>query len=239
MRCFAQAGAAIIVAAALAGCSGSGPASNPVAPSATPTILANAESDGTNAVRGLASLVDVNVLSGSDRDFVDFITRANQAEIELGTLAEQRADLPEVKDFAKQMVQDHSVALAALRSIASNAVTSNITLDSSEQQLRTQLAQLSGSAFDRVYMAATVRDHQTTLARIRQASSSATPEVRDYARGILSSVLTHLSIARDIATRIGSICDDDGTATSSTSTGSGGVAGSGFDNNACTTTAGS
>jgi predicted outer membrane protein len=52
--------------------------------------------------------------------FVECLTQANQAEVALGRIAEQRATDKEVQAFAEQMVKDHSAMLAKLQKLSPN-----------------------------------------------------------------------------------------------------------------------
>src|SRR5688572_9951692 len=58
-------------------------------------------------------------VSAGDRDFVGDLTVAGMAEVELGTLAKERATDSEVKQFADMMVRDHSKAGEELKQAAS------------------------------------------------------------------------------------------------------------------------
>ena len=126
--------------------------------------------------------------SASDKAFLQKAMEANEAEIELGHMAQSKAEDPRVKDFAAMMVQDHTNALNRLREVsategshgssskstpqtsrsqtdsnrdtASNTDTNDIQLSKEHQQLRDRLMKLSGSAFDREYVNAMVQEHQ-------------------------------------------------------------------------------
>jgi len=55
---------------------------------------------------------------GGDQDFLKKAVIANLAEIELGRLATQKAQNPEVKQFAQMMVDGHTKALDELKQLA-------------------------------------------------------------------------------------------------------------------------
>jgi putative membrane protein len=54
-----------------------------------------------------------------DKHFVMEAAQGELAEVELGQLAEQRASNPEVEEFGKRMVTDHTKAKDQLRQVAS------------------------------------------------------------------------------------------------------------------------
>jgi predicted outer membrane protein len=59
--------------------------------------------------------------------FVECLTQANQAEVALGRIAEQRATDKEVQAFAEQMVKDHSAMLAKLQKLSPNKSAATTT----------------------------------------------------------------------------------------------------------------
>jgi putative membrane protein len=114
----------------------------------------------TGAV-GTSGASDRNKVSSGDRDFVHDVTIANMAEIELGRLATERGVNPEVKKFARMMVDDHTKAGNQLKSVASrhNIEVPN-QLDDKHNDLRDKLSKLQGADFDREYIDAMVDGHQ-------------------------------------------------------------------------------
>src|SRR4051812_9428759 len=57
-------------------------------------------------------------LSKSDREFVDKAALGNLLEVNLGQVALQRAESPDVKRFAQRMIDDHTAANTKLTNIA-------------------------------------------------------------------------------------------------------------------------
>jgi putative membrane protein len=99
---------------------------------------------------------------GSDQDFLKKAVIANLAEIELGRLAAQKAQNPEVKQFAQMMVDGHTKALDELKQLAQRSGGAELpaTLDEKHQDLKQKLSGLSGEEFDREYMEAMIDEHQ-------------------------------------------------------------------------------
>src|SRR5579884_742348 len=77
------------------------------------------------AVGNRANAADENrgQLSNSDYKFAVAATRANNAEVELGQLAAQKATDPAVRQFAERMVRDHTKANQQLSQILSKKVS--------------------------------------------------------------------------------------------------------------------
>jgi putative membrane protein len=141
-----------------------------------------------------------NTLGGSDAEFVSFAAAANQAEIEFGSLAQRVGDRTSVEAFGAQLVQDHTAALASLRDLAPHNVSQTVTLNASQQQTFNELSQLTGSAFDRAFVAAMIQSHEIAIARFQQQAQSGEPLLRDYAQGYLSALQAHLRMVRDLDT---------------------------------------
>jgi putative membrane protein len=99
---------------------------------------------------------------GDDRQqFIEKAAMASMAEIQLGQLAVQNAQNPQVKQFAQTMVDEHTKALAALRSAAGSAQLPT-SIDKKHQKVHDKLSKLQGAEFDREYMEAMVDAHKDT-----------------------------------------------------------------------------
>ncbi|HZJ55665.1 MAG TPA: DUF4142 domain-containing protein, partial [Myxococcaceae bacterium] len=97
---------------------------------------------------------------------------ANQAEIEMGKMAEQKAQDREVKKFGKHMVKAHTAMDKDLQSWAKkNKVTiaappqddAHQAEMQKMQQTKQRLQSLSGAEFDKAYMQAMAEDHANDL----------------------------------------------------------------------------
>jgi putative membrane protein len=137
----------------------------------------------------------------SDRKFMDKAAQGGMAEVELGQLAEQNAQNPNVKAFAKRMVDDHSKANDQLKQLAAQqGVSLPTTLDSKDQATKDRLSKLQGAAFDKAYMHDMVMDHKKDVAEFKhEATSGKTPAVRDWAQQTTPTLESHLSEAEKIA----------------------------------------
>jgi len=140
-------------------------------------------------------------LSKSDEKIVMNMAQENMAEIEAARLAQTKSQSEQVKNFAKQMVDDHTKALGEVQQLAqARGVTLPTELDRSHKAKADKLAALSGEAFDRTYMAqAGVADHKKNHDMLRRAQSRARdPEVRALAARTLPIVDQHLNSAQQL-----------------------------------------
>jgi putative membrane protein len=152
---------------------------------------------------------------------------ANQSEIEAGRMAEQSASSPEVKAFAKKMVEDHSKNDEQLVSMAG----SRVDLSSNAMQDKQKEASASmkdfqgktGTSFDQAYMAAMVKDHRNDAADVKTLASRAHREgAKDWAAFLDDTEKTmqsHLSDAERIRSSIQNTASSDSSSTGSSDTG--------------------
>jgi putative membrane protein len=131
-----------------------------------------------------------------------FMTKAAQggiAEVEMGRLALQHASNEKVKQFGQRMVDDHSNANDQLKQLASQkGVTLPTEVNAKQKSTINKLSQLSGSEFDRVYMADMVKDHQEDVAEFQhEANSGNDPDVKAFAGKVLPTLQDHLRMAED------------------------------------------
>lgn len=157
--------------------------------------------------------------SGENSDVQDFVTKAanvNMAEVELGRLAEQKAQSPQVKDFARQMVEDHTKANTELEQIArAQNIQLPTALDQDHQDALQKLQGLSGADFDREYIDAMVDGHQDAVDLLKDhaddlkdnaqgapvgtsGTAPAKAQADQWAANTLPAVQSHLDMAKRI-----------------------------------------
>jgi len=135
---------------------------------------------------------------GSDQTFATKAAIGGLAEVQLGTLAKEKASSAEVKNFGQQMVEYHSKANDELKSIlTSKGVTVPTSLDSKHQALYDRLSKLSGAEFDRAYMKEMLSDHKTDVDEFRKESQKASDaELKGFAAKTLPTLEHHLQMAQ-------------------------------------------
>jgi putative membrane protein len=133
--------------------------------------------------------------------FVNDAARSNLAEITEGNLALQRSPELAVSEFGRWMVTDHTAQSAMLANAAAQAgVPVPTALDPSHQAEVAKLSQLSGTTFDRAYLAEQVTDHQTTLALLQQeVANGQDPGLVNVAQKAIPMVQAHLEEAQVLA----------------------------------------
>jgi putative membrane protein len=135
-----------------------------------------------------------------DKNFVHEAAIGGMAEVELGKLAQQKAQSADVKQFGQRMEQDHSQANEQLMSVASGkSIDMPKQLDREHKQLRDKLAKANGADFDREYMQAMVKDHKKDIKAFeKEAKSGKDADVKNFAQSTLPTLQQHLQMAQDI-----------------------------------------
>ncbi len=141
----------------------------------------------------------------SDKTFMTKAAQGGLAEVELGQLAQEKASSNDVKQFGKQMVDDHSKANDQLKSIAAQkGVTLPSDLDARDKAEKERLSKLSGEQFDKAYMRYMVSDHTKDVSEFKKESTSAKdPDVKNFASQTLPTLESHLDKAKSVAGTVG------------------------------------
>jgi putative membrane protein len=141
----------------------------------------------------------------ADQPFAQEAAMGGMAEVELGTLAKEKASNADVKQFADRMVTDHGKANDELKQWAQQKkVTLPTAIDAKHKATRDRLAKLSGAAFDKAYMSDMLKDHQHDVAAFkREAASGKDPDLKAWAAKTLPTLEDHLKMARDTAAKVG------------------------------------
>jgi putative membrane protein len=134
---------------------------------------------------------------------------ANQQEMRLGTLAQQKAASPAVKQFGQRMVTDHSTMGKQWSALAAqNGLSIKPNPDPTQTEQTSNLQSLSGTAFDRLYMTAMIQGHQRVVSDLQsQASSAKSAEVRQLSASELPIVQQHLTLATQVGSQVGATTD--------------------------------
>jgi len=109
------------------------------------------------AVLGLSAGVGAAAEQGKkalkEELFLMKTAQAQKGEVALGKLAARRASSEEVKQFGRQMIEDHAKANQEIRRLAySQGVELPTGIAAGQKEKAEQFSQLSGKEFDRAYI---------------------------------------------------------------------------------------
>lgn len=118
----------------------------------------------TGAPVGTSGAADVN---RGDKDFVKDAAIANMAEIELGRMAQEKGTDPSVKKFGQMMIDDHTKANDALKTIATDdRIELPTQVNDDHKDKAEKLAAKSGADFDRDYADMMVSGHENFVDKL-------------------------------------------------------------------------
>ena len=126
------------------------------------------------------------------------------AEVEMGKLAGQKAQNPEVKKFAQMMVADHTKANAELKSIAAKQkITLPTEIGPRHRSTIDELNRLAGADFDREYVQAMVDDHEADVQLFEdQAEDESDQQAKAFAAKTLPVLRKHLENIKAIQSKL-------------------------------------
>jgi putative membrane protein len=137
----------------------------------------------------------------SDEQFVQQVSAAGLAEVNLGRLAVDQASSAEVRKFGQRMIDDHTNANDELKKIADNErFTVAKEMDKKQRDLSDKLLKMKGEEFDKAFMKHMVKDHKEAVKLFEDESKNAKDaDLKEFATKTLPSLKEHLKLARKLA----------------------------------------
>lgn len=145
------------------------------------------------------------MMKSADSAFAMKAAQGGMAEVKLGQLAADKATSPDVKAFGQQMVDDHTKANNDLKSTAeSENMTLPTDVNAKQQAMYDKLSKMSGSAFDKMYVNAMVKDHEEDVKDFqKEANTGQDSKIKDFASTTLPTLQGHLSKIKSIQSSMG------------------------------------
>jgi putative membrane protein len=130
-------------------------------------------------------------------DFVAMAAASDMYEIQAAKIAQKRSKTPDVKDFAKMMVTDHTKSTAMIKKAVADAGRTDImpptALPDDKKAMIDALNAASDADFDKTYVDQQVTAHKDALALMTSyATSGDVPQLKDAAGKIAPVVQMHL-----------------------------------------------
>ncbi len=138
--------------------------------------------------------------TGIDAEFVDKASIVGRAQLQASQLALDRSSNPDVKAFARRMVDDHGRIASALRRLGAQKgvpVQARMLVDPAVSALRIK----HGRAFDTGYVELAGPHAHEEMIRLYEAEahSGRDPQLRAFAADTLPMLKAHLTAARQLA----------------------------------------
>lgn len=132
-----------------------------------------------------------------EQAFIQEAVQGNIAEVQLGELAAQRAENPDVRKFAETLRQDHHATLQRARAVAKSLQVEPPAEPTKEARgAYDGIAQLSGSQFDAAFLSHMVVAHEAEIAKYARSASSDNDAVAALVADALPKLRSHLSMAQ-------------------------------------------
>ena len=139
-------------------------------------------------------------LTPDEQIFVKEAATSDQAEVKFAQFALEHATTVAVKQFAQQMVTDHTKSTSMLKPIAGEhqvVLPDKLGPDANEDFKRLEKA--SGIAVDKTYIEMMVKDHETMLDTFQAEAAKVTdPQLKDFIANVEPVVAHHLAMAKAI-----------------------------------------
>ena len=164
------------------------------------TVSSNTSTDATpTTASGTTSVVTDEKSS----EFLKKVTNAGMAEIQLAKLAQQKATLDAVKNFASMLERDHTAVNDQVKTFAGQRNVELPTAPSDDKQkMYTDMEKMTGKAFDKDYISMMVKAHNDGIALFEDTKSNATDvDVKNFADKTLPTLRMHLDSAKAIQKR--------------------------------------
>lgn len=136
----------------------------------------------------------------SDQEFVTQAAGGGMLEVKLGELAEKSASSPEIRDFGKMMIRDHSAVNDELKALAGKKKLKIPTgLAKAMQQQYDSLARMQGEKFDMLYMNMMIASHEQTIGLFQTESNKGQDaELKKWADSKIPALKHHLEMAEQL-----------------------------------------
>lgn len=137
-----------------------------------------------------------------EADFIRLATSANILEIRSSEMAQEKATMPAVKEFADRMIANHTAASAELASISGTTppdLSSDLTaaLDPAYAALLAQLGKVGAEGFDASYADVQRQGHELAIALFQSyATNGKEGAVKDFAEKTLPTLQDHFEAAQ-------------------------------------------
>jgi putative membrane protein len=137
--------------------------------------------------------------SHAERAFMQKAAKAGMKEIAVSQAVVDHLSNPQIKEFARQMVTDHTNANNQLVALAQQK---GVELPPKGDASPTEDWSEKSGDLDRRYMTEMVSDHEEAVKLFEKASQSADADVAAFAQKTLQVIEHHLQMAKDLKASI-------------------------------------
>jgi len=161
-------------------------------------------STSTNTVTDAnVSTTNTVVTDEKSSEFLKKVTNAGMAEIQLAKLAQQKATIDAVKNFAAMLERDHTAVNQQVKTLADQRnVALPAAISDDKQKMYTDMEKMTGKAFDKDYISMMIKAHGDGISLFEDTRSNASDiDVKNFADKTLPALKMHLDSAKAIQKR--------------------------------------
>ena len=163
-------------------------------------------SGDTTMVNGTHVTGSESTESGLDEAGATFLKKAaigGIMEVEAAKIALTNAQNTAVKNFAQQMLTDHTKANAELKDLAKQKkIITPDALPADDQIHLDEMKKMTGASFDKHYMEMMVTDHNKTVELFKQGMQNRDEKLKTWAGSTLSVIENHDKMAKEVISNL-------------------------------------
>ena len=157
----------------------------------------------TDATVSTATSTTGVVTDEKSTTFLSKATNSGMAEVQLAKLAQQKATIEAVKNFAGMLERDHTSVNEQVKTLATQR---NVSLPAApsddKQKMYADMEKMTGKAFDKEYISMMLKSHQDGIDLFEDTKNNATDiDVKNFADKTLPALKMHLDSAKAIQKR--------------------------------------
>ena len=162
------------------------------------------KADSANAANVDTSLNrNTTVIDEESSAFLMRVANSGIAEVEMTSLAQQKATYQSVKDLAVMLHKDHTAVNEQVRNLAGQKnIVLPATVTEEKQKEIDNLKKMTGKDFDRVFIKTMVDNHEASIDKFQKAMENAKDaDIKSFADKTLPALRMHLDSAKAIQKR--------------------------------------
>jgi putative membrane protein len=152
-----------------------------------------------------ASADNSGKISHRAKEFLEDASQANQMEIALAGVAQEKSQNATVKALAQTLRSDHEKNLAQVQSLAqAHGVTLDDSVSWMNQRIVNHMQKASDADFDKDYTKMMVKDHVACIKNFDKAAADVKEsDINQYVQNTLPTLRTHLQRSEEAARSVG------------------------------------
>src|SRR6478736_2360240 len=134
----------------------------------------NTSTSSNTATDANVSTTNTVVTDEKSSEFLKKVTNSGMAEVQLAKLAQQKATMDAVKNFAAMLERDHTAVNQQVKTLADQrSVALPASISDDKQKMYTDIDKMKGKAFDKDYISMMIKAHGDGISLFEDTRSNA------------------------------------------------------------------